>query len=319
MRKLIAMGEALIDMIPMESGKQIKDVSAFSPAVGGAPANVCGAFAKLGGESYMITQIGEDPFGDKIMDNFDKFHIHTDYVMKTNQANTALAFVALKKNGEREFSFYRNPSADMLLNENQIKKEWFSDAFVFHFCSVALKDSPMKEAHKKAIEYALDSSCVVSFDPNLRFNLWKSKEDLKRTILEFIPYAHILKISEEELYFITGIKNEEEAIKNLFLGNVSMILYTKGKNGAVIYTKNKKITVEGIKVKAIDATGAGDAFIGSFLFQLSNKIIELKDIDYLDQDLLKKILIFSNKYAAKSVTRHGAIDSYPFWDDMYEI
>ncbi|MDE6760534.1 MAG: carbohydrate kinase [Lachnospiraceae bacterium] len=315
MGKLISIGEALIDMIPVESGRQIKEVSAFSPIVGGAPANVCGAFSKLGGESYMITQLGEDPFGDKIIDNFSKFCIHTDYVSRTGKANTALAFVALQENGNREFSFYRNPSADMLLEPTQIKKEWFQDAFALHFCSVSLGETPMKQAHKKAVEYALAAGNVISFDPNLRFNLWESKDDLRKAVLEFLPYAHVLKISDEELSFITGIEEEEEAVKSLFTGNVSLVIYTEGEKGAKAYTNKLTVHADGVKVKAVDTTGAGDAFIGSFLFNLDRRLAEYGQIENLSKEVLEEMLKFSNQYCAKSVQKPGAIASYPTYKE----
>lgn len=316
MGKLIGIGEALIDMIPAESGKMIKNVAAFSPIVGGAPANVCGAFSKLGGESYMVTQLGNDPFGDKIIDNFTEFNIGTEYISRTSEANTALAFVALMEDGNREFSFYRNPSADMLLDKASIKKEWFADSFALHFCSVSLGDTPMKEAHKRAIEYALEAGNIISFDPNLRFNLWESEEKLKQAVLEFLPYAHVLKVSDEELEFITGIRDEREAVKSLFVGNVSLVLYTKGADGAEAYTKTVTAHADGVKVKAFDTTGAGDAFIGSFLFNLERALAGNKRIDDLSKETLEKMLEFSNQYCAKSVMKPGAIASYPSLSEM---
>lgn len=328
MGKLISIGEALVDMIPAETGKPIKEVLAFSPVVGGAPANVCGAFSKLGGISYMITQLGEDPFGDKIMDNFKKYQIRTDYVKRTEKANTALAFVSLMEDGNREFSFYRKPSADMLLAPEDIKEEWFEEADFLHFCSVSLSDSPMKQAHKRAIEYALLHNALISFDPNLRFNLWDSLEALYDAVWEFLPYAHILKVSDEELTFITGIENEREAIAKLFTGNVSLIVYTMGSKGAVVFTRDGMIKAQGVKVKAVDTTGAGDAFIGSFLFQLGERLsgiaawratdgIGLKEaLSDISMEDYRNMLAFSNSYCAKSVLKNGAIASYPTIGEM---
>lgn len=332
MGKLIGIGEALIDMIPTEINKPIKDVAAFAPIVGGAPANVCGAFSKLSGESQMITQLGDDPFGDKIIDAFKKFDIGCDYIQRTSKANTALAFVALKDGGGREFSFYRRPSADMLMEASQIKEEWFEDTFALHFCSVSLGDFPMKDAHKKAVEFAKKTGALISFDPNLRFNLWDSREDLKQAVLEFIPFADILKVSDEELTFITGIEDEETALNSLFRGNVKLIVYTKGADGAYAFTQKVKAFADGVKVDAIDTTGAGDAFIGSFLYSLceyfndasedinSEKMRESLYIeqvfDGLSEEQLYKMLVFSNKYCSMSVMKNGAIESYPTLDDM---
>ena len=171
---LIAIGEALIDFIPNETGCDFENVTSFYPKVGGAPANVCGAFRVLGGKSKIITQLGDDPFGRKIEKELKTFGIDTSLVSFTDKANTALAFVSLENNGNRTFSFYRNPSADMLFDKEQITDNMFDDAYALHFCSVSLGDFPMKEAHKAAIEIAAKKDTIISFDPNLRFPLWKS-------------------------------------------------------------------------------------------------------------------------------------------------
>ena len=211
-KKIIAIGEALIDFIPESAGGAIKDVKAFLPAVGGAPANVCGSFTKLGGKSEMITQLGMDGFGDKILDAFKEAGIGSSYVKRTDTANTSLAFVALKEDGNREFSFYRNPGADMLFRAEDVQKEWFEDAYALHFCSVSLGDFPMKEAHCIAIQYALENGAIISFDPNLRPALWKDSAEMIATVKEFIPLADIVKISDEELEAITGETSIEAAL-----------------------------------------------------------------------------------------------------------
>lgn len=316
MSKLVAIGEALIDFVPEESGKPIKQVAGFSPKVGGAPANVCGVFARLGQQSQMITQLGWDPFGDKIVDEFMEFGIGCEYIRRTTEANTSLAFVALKEDGDREFSFYRKPGADMLLPPEAMKREWFEAADVLHFCSVSLGDFPMKQAHEKAIEYALEEGCLVSFDPNLRFALWEDAKELYQAVQEFLPKAHVLKISDEELEFITGCKTMEEAKDVLFQGNVELVLYTKGSEGAEAYTKKTKAVSFGKRVEAVDTTGAGDAFIGSFLYQLCRDGIEKERLADLTSEQLKEYLDFSNEYCGKSVMAHGAIASYPALEEM---
>lgn len=316
MSKLVAIGEALIDFVPEESGKPIKQVAGFSPKVGGAPANVCGVFARLGQQSQMITQLGWDPFGDKIVDEFMEFGIGCEYIRRTTEANTSLAFVALKEDGDREFSFYRKPGADMLLPPEVMKREWFEAADVLHFCSVSLGDFPMKQAHEKAIEYALEEGCLVSFDPNLRFALWEDANELYQAVQEFLPKAHVLKISDEELEFITGCKTMEEAKDVLFQGNVELVLYTKGSEGAEAYTKKTKAVSFGKRVEAVDTTGAGDAFIGSFLYQLTRDGIGREGLTDLSAEGLKEYLDFSNEYCGKSVMAHGAIASYPALEEM---
>src|SRR5699024_6946285 len=178
---LFSIGEALIDMIPSQSGCAFAEVPAFRPRVGGAPANVCGAFTALGGRSALLTQLGDDPFGHKIAAELASHGIDVSRVPFTTKANTALAFVSLGADGNRTFSFYRNPSADLLYSASQIDPAWFQDAFALHFCSVSLVDSPMKAAHDAAIAAAAKAGAIISFDPNLRFPLWSDHDALKRT------------------------------------------------------------------------------------------------------------------------------------------
>lgn len=318
-RKLYAIGEALIDWIPQQSGCPIKEVETFRPAVGGAPANVCGAFTRLGGRSAMITQLGKDPFGDKIADEFERYGIGTEHVARTDEANTSLAFVALEKDGNREFSFYRKPGADMLLAPECIEKDWFSDAFALHFCSVDLGDFPMKEAHRRAIQYAREAGAVICFDPNLRFPLWSSREALRDTVLEFMPMADIIKISDEELEFITGRTTIEEASELLFSGSTKLVVYTKGSDGAEAYTRTAKGFDAGCRVKAVDTTGAGDGFIGSFLYQLYADSVAAEQLEGLTAETLSGYLHFSNVFCAKSVQKQGAIASYPTMEEMREL
>lgn len=331
MKKLLAIGEALIDFIPTTTGVGIQDVESFLPIVGGAPANVCGAFVKLGGRAAMITQLGQDPFGDKIIADFEKYKIDCEYVSRTEEANTSLAFVALKEDGNREFSFYRKPGADMLLQPETIQSQWFTDAYALHFCSVSLGDFPMREAHKRAIEYAEKAGILVSFDPNLRKPLWKDEATLYAAVKEFLPKAHIVKISDEELEFITGKADINEALSDLFVGNVKLVIYTRGAEGAEAFTignhwagshaadwAGSHGVSAGCKVKAVDTTGAGDAFIGSFLFKLAQRGITKENISALTGEELTEMLDFSNSYCGKSVLKQGAIASYPTGQEMHE-
>lgn len=316
MKQLLAIGEALIDFIPEESGKELKNVSGFQPKVGGAPANVCGAYVKLGGEGGLITQLGDDPFGDKIVEEFTACGIDCSHVRRTRKANTSLAFVALKEDGNREFSFYRKPGADMMMESKDVEASWFTDAFALHFCSVSLGDFPMKEAHRKAIDCALRAGAIVSFDPNIRLALWENPEALRNVIWEFAPMAHVLKISDEELEFITGKNDIKEALPRLFAGNTRMVIYTKGAAGAECYTERACAYAASQKVEAVDTTGAGDGFIGSFLFCMARDGVTAETLSGVSKEKMEEYLTFANKFCGKSVTKHGAIASYPTLAEM---
>lgn len=308
---LVAIGEALIDFIPDRKGCEFDEVSSFAPAPGGAPANVCAAFSILGGNSRMITQLGKDPFGDIILNTLEDSGVDTSAVSRTGAANTALAFVSLSSSGKSTYSFYRNPSADMLLEPSQVTPYMFDDCRFLHFCSVSLGDFPMKDAHSTAIVLARKNGAIVSFDPNLRFMLWDDPAALKKVVLEFLPEADILKISDEELEFITGESSLENALPKLMKGKVKMVILTCGAGGAYAVNKAGTAYVPGKKVAVTDTTGAGDCFIGSFLRCLEMNGVEKADLEYIPSDKLKEYLDFANNCSAFSVTKKGAIPSYP--------
>ena len=316
MKKVIAIGEALIDFIPHEKGRALNDVENFLRVPGGAPLNVAAAVAKLGGKSQMLTKLGQDGFGDAILNEVKPLGVDVSRISRTNEANTALAFVSLREDGERDFSFYRNPSADMLLSAEEICVEDFNKKDILHFCSVSLIDAPIKEAHRRAIEIAKEKGCLISFDPNVRLPLWKNPEDCRKAILEFLPLSNIVKISDEELEFITGIKDEKEALDFLLTGDVKVIIYTKGTNGAEFITKERVIFSPSFKVSAQDTTGAGDSFIGSLLYQVAEGEYSLEQLVDLSEEKVQEILTFSNATAALTVCKKGAIGALPLKEEV---
>ena len=316
MKKVIAIGEALIDFIPHEKGRALNNVENFLRVPGGAPLNVAAAVAKLGGKSQMLTKLGQDGFGDAILNEVKPLGVDVSRISRTKEANTALAFVSLREDGERDFSFYRNPSADMLLSAEEICSEDFNERDILHFCSVSLIDAPIKEAHRRAIEIAKEKGCLISFDPNVRLPLWKQPEDCRKAILEFLPLSNIVKISEEELEFITGIKDEKEALDSLLTGDVKVIIYTKGTNGAEFITKERVIFSPSFKVSAQDTTGAGDSFIGSLLYQVAEGEYSLEELVTLSEEKVQEILTFSNATAALTVCKKGAIGALPLKEEV---
>lgn len=319
MARLFSIGEVLIDFIPEQKGKALKDVISFERAPGGAPANVAAAVAKAGGKASMITKLGIDAFGDFLIETLNEVGVNTNLVLRTNEANTALAFVSLKEDGERDFSFYRNPSADLLLTEEEIDEDWFSEGDILHFCSVDLVESPMKRAHTKAIRSAKEKGAIISFDPNVRLPLWEDPRDCRNTILQFIPEAHIVKISDEELEFITGLTNEEDAINSLFVGDVKAVIFTRGSEGADLYVNGECYHSSGYRVTVQDTTGAGDAFIGGFLYKLLEKNVSVSQLITILQEENQDILSYANASGALTTTGKGAISSLPTKEDIYQL
>ena len=311
MGNLISIGELLIDFIPHQKGVALKDVVSFTRVPGGAPANVAAAVAKFGGRASLITKLGEDAFGDFLLEQLAESGVGIDKVLRTKEAKTGLAFVSLLENGERDFSFYRNPSADLLFRDSEIDAEWFKQGDILHFCSVDLVESPMKRAHVKAIQAAKAHGGIISFDPNVRLPLWDDPQECRKTILEFIPMAHIVKVSDEELEFITGITDEQKAIASLFTGGVKVVVLTKGAKGADLYVQNKKYSSAGYSVEVEDTTGAGDAFVGGFLYQLLNMDVDQDSLVTVVSEHQKEILAFANASGALTTTGKGAISSLP--------
>ncbi|MGG3563317.1 carbohydrate kinase [Neobacillus rhizosphaerae] len=319
MGKLFSIGEVLIDFIPLQKGAALKDVVAFERAPGGAPANVAAAVAKYGQKAAMISKVGNDAFGDFLIEKLVEAGVETDKIYRTGEANTALAFVSLKENGERDFSFYRNPSADLLLSEEEIEPAWFKTGDILHFCSVDLVESPMKQAHTKAIAAVSATGGLVSFDPNVRLPLWDDPEDCRKAILEFLPAADIVKVSDEELSFITGIQEESDAIHSLFVGNVKAVVYTKGAAGADLYLKDEIFKSSGYSVEPVDTTGAGDAFIGGFLYQLLELQANPGNVEEVLRRNAADILRFANASGAFTTTGKGAISALPSKEEVESL
>ncbi|WP_172198909.1 PfkB family carbohydrate kinase [Saccharibacillus qingshengii] len=311
MSRLYAIGEVLIDFIPLQKGCALKDVTAFERAPGGAPANVAAAAAKYGASAAVLTKLGTDAFGDFLIEALRQAGVDTRHILRTDEANTGLAFVSLRENGERDFSFYRNPSADLLLSESEIDAQLFQAGDILHFGSVDLVESPMKQAHRKAIRAVKAAGGLVSFDPNVRLPLWTHAEDCRRAILEFLPKAHLVKISDEELTFITGIEDEETAISSLFRGDVQAVVYTRGPGGAQLHTAAGRYNAPGFTVDAQDTTGAGDAFVGGLLLHLLECGANPANLTAVLDEHHAEILRFANASGALTTTNKGAISALP--------
>lgn len=316
---LYSIGELLIDFIPLQKGKALKDVLSFEKAPGGAPANVVATVAKYGGKSSLITKLGEDSFGDFLLEELKLAGVCTDKIFRTKEANTGLAFVSLREDGERDFLFYHKSSSDLFLSESEINKDWFSKGDILHFCSVDLVESPMKGAHIKAIKSVKARGGLISFDPNVRLPLWNSLDECRNTILEFIPLSNIIKISNDELQFITGIDDVSDAIASLFKGDVKAVILTKGSKGSELYVGNEVYKSNGYFVKVQDTTGAGDTFIGGFLYQLLQLKANTENLVKILEKHHEDILSFANASGALTTTGNGVIPSIPSKKDIYML
>ncbi|CAN6572766.1 unnamed protein product [Malus baccata var. baccata] len=305
---VVCFGEMLIDFVPTSNGLSLAEAPAFKKAAGGAPANVAVGIARLGGSSAFIGKVGEDEFGYMLADILKENNVNNEGMRFDPGARTALAFVTLRSDGEREFMFYRNPSADMLLQEAELDFDLIRKAKILHYGSISLITEPCKSAHIAATKAARDAGVVLSYDPNLRLPLWPSAKSAREGILSIWDTADVIKISEEEISFLTEGEDpyDENVVRKLYHPNLKLLLVTEGPDGCRYYTKEFSGRVKGMKVDAVDATGAGDAFVAGILSQLAVDLSLLQE-----EDKLRDALVFANACGALTVTERGAIPALP--------
>ncbi|KAL8240869.1 hypothetical protein R6Q59_014224 [Mikania micrantha] len=282
-----------------------------------APANVAVGISRLGGSSAFIGKVGSDQFGYMLADILKKNNVNNSGMRFDHNARTALAFVSLKNNGEREFLFFRNPSADMRLQESELDVNLIKQAKVFHFGSISLIDEPCRFTHLAAMAIAKKSGSILSYDVNLRLPLWPSPEGAREGIMSVWDQADVIKVSEDEITFLTGGDDgydDNVVFEKLFHPNLKLLLVSEGAKGCRYYTKHFKGRVGGVKVKPVDTTGAGDAFVGGILSILAS------DINlYEDEKRLREALVFANACGAVVVTKKGAIPAMPSKEEVKQI
>ncbi|KAL3503812.1 hypothetical protein ACH5RR_033653 [Cinchona calisaya] len=300
-------GEMLIDFVPDTSGVSLAESNGFLKAPGGAPANVACAITKLGGVSAFIGKVGEDEFGRMLVDILKRNGVNSDGVCFDQHARTALAFVTLKHNGEREFMFYRNPSADMLLKESELNMSLIKQAKIFHYGSISLISEPCRSAHIAAMKAAKEGGVLLSYDPNIRLPLWPSADAAREGIKSIWLEADFIKVSDDEVEFLTQKDSQkEDVVMSLWHDHLKLLVVTDGEKGCRYFTKNFKGKVAGFSVKAVDTTGAGDSFVGSLLCSIA------KDPSiFQDEGKLKEALAFANACGAICTTQKGAIPALP--------
>ena len=310
---VIALGELLIDFTM--NGQSEQGNNMFEACPGGAPCNVLALLNKMGKKTAFIGKVGKDQFGTLLRDTITEAGIDASNLMVDENVNTTLAFVHTFPDGDREFSFYRNPGADMMLTADEVNPEVVKDTKVFHFGTLSMTHEGVREATKKAVETAKANGCLVSFDPNLRPPLWSSLDLAKEQMEYGFGKCDILKISDNEIQFVSGKEDYDEGIAYLQeTYNIPLILLTMGKDGRRAYYKGMRVERPGFSVKAIETTGAGDTFCGSSL----NYLVD-HDFENLTEEQLGEMLTFANAAAALVTTKKGAIKAMPVKEEVLEL
>jgi fructokinase len=306
--RVSCIGELLIDFVALESGVTVGEASGFEKKAGGAPANVAVAVKRLGGESAFLGQVGDDAFGHFLSDVLKNEGVDVSGLRFSQEARTMLAFVSLQEDGERSFMFYRHPSADMMMTPDDVARDVIESSDLFHFGSITLISSPSKEATLAAAEIAKNAGKFISYDPNLRLALWDSVAAARKGMRLGLEYAHIVKISEEE---VTVVLEESEAIEDLFVTfpQMKLVLLTHGARGSTVYIpEGKRAHISGYHVETIDTTGAGDSFMAAILVGVLEQIGTSGDFTQLDY---RKLLRFANASGALATKKRGAIPALP--------
>ena len=305
MADVLTLGELLIDFVPDRTGVTLGEAERFLKAAGGAPANVAVGVRRLGVDAGFIGKVGDDPFGHWLASILERDGVDVSQLRFDDAARTALAFVSLTEEGERDFMFYRHPSADQLHRADEIDLKAVADATILHHGSISLIQEPSRSATLAAIDAARGAGRLVSYDPNLRLPLWESEEVAREGMLGPWKLAHVIKISEEELSFLTG-SSDLDAARSLMHDELRLLTVTLGQAGVAWFAGDRSGRVDGFSVKPEDTTGAGDAFVAALLAALAREP-ELAS----DEAALEAALRRANAYAALTTTRPGAIPALP--------
>ena len=309
-----ALGELLIDFTENGTSAQGNPVLEANP--GGAPCNVLSMLNRLGHKTNFIGTIGKDMFGDQLEAALKEVGIGTDGLMKDDEVHTTLAFVHTAPDGDREFSFYRNPGADMMLSEDEVDADQIKNSTIFHFGSLSMTDEVCRKATRKAIAIAEEAGVLMSYDPNLREPLWKSMDLAKEQISYGLEHCNILKISDNEIQWLTGKEDYDEGIAMVQEKyNIPLILLSLGKTGSRAYTKNCRVEVPAfIQENTIETTGAGDTFGACIL----HYVLEHGWKEYSEAELTE-MLTFANAAASIVTTRKGALRVMPTKEEVQAL
>lgn len=310
MTDILAVGEILIDLT--QSGITEQGIPRFDANPGGAPANLAVAASRLGASTAFVGKVGSDSFGNFLRSCLAENGVDVTGLVTTPAQNTTLAVVALDRAGERTFSFYRNPSADVALEIGDISVDQLKNTRILHFGSVSLTAEPARGATLFAAKTAKEFGAVISYDPNYRASLWPDQETAVARMLEPLPMVDILKVSDEELPLLTGTEDLEAGTGILAAQGISLVLVTLGPKGAFYRWRNQTGHVPGVPCIVGDTNGAGDTFFGAALSQ----IVKAGGLPALTVPELERIIAFANKAASLTTSRHGAIPAMPSLEEV---
>lgn len=313
MYDVAALGELLIDFTP--SGQSEAGMRIFEQNPGGAPANALAAITRLGRKTAFLGKVGDDMHGAFLKETLEQAGIDTRGLVVDPEVFTTLAFVSLNAQGERQFSFARKPGADTCLTSGEVNLEVLKECRIFHVGSLSLTDEPCRGATIFALEKAKEMGKAISYDPNYRALLWRSREDAMAGMRSILSFVDVMKISDEETGLLTDHEKPEEAAEALLDKGISLVAVTLGKDGAYVRTREGGAVVPGFLSQVVDTTGAGDSFWGGFLYQLA---ISGKNPKEVTLEEAKGFARFGNAVASLCVEKRGGIPAMPSMEQVEE-
>ena len=308
MKKILCIGEALIDMICTDKGKHLSEGDNFLKKPGGAPTNVAAAIAALGGKVELAAKVGVDPFGKHLIDVMHSFGVNTKWMIQDENYFTTFAFVSLMENGERDFYF--NRGADGQLNRDEVDAINLDEFSIVHFGSATgFLPGPLQAAYQSLLQKSLQQEIFISFDPNYRSLLFQNdKQSFIDQSWNFLDICHFFKVSDDEAMMLTGRQTVKDAAADFLERTKAVFAITIGSAGTLLGMNGKTEIIPSIKIKPVDTTGAGDAFVGALLYQLSDK--SLSEIKSFSTEGWKKIISNSNKAGARTCEYLGAMEAF---------
>jgi len=310
MYDVVALGELLIDFTPQ--GESDAGMRLFEQNPGGAPANVLCALSNLGASTAFIGKVGKDMHGDFLRDTLTGKKVDVSGLVQTPDVFTTLAFVALSDAGERSFSFARKPGADTCLTQRELREDIIRSTRVFHFGSLSLTDDPSRSATLAAIDMAKEAGAIISYDPNYRAPLWRSRDEAIAQMRSVLDKVDVIKISDEESELLAEKSTPEEAAKALLDKGIACAVVTLGKEGALVTTRSASVRVPAPDGKVVDTTGAGDSFWGGFLYKLVSSGTHPKE---LQKEQQRDFALFANSVATLCIQKRGAIPAMPTMEE----
>lgn len=315
---VVCMGETLVDFLPSEFGRRVREVPSWAPAIGGSLANVSVGLARLGARSGLVSVLGSDEFGHLLRERLAAEGVDVSHVRQTKEARTGLVFISLDARGERSFTYFRTRSAEFLLGEQDVDLEFLGRTRVLHWGSNSLHLPEARVALQRSIERVREAGRIISCDPNLRLHAWADPQEPKGILERLLPLCTVVKLSEEEMPFVVGSTDPRGALEALSAMGVVLPVVTLGEKGAAFLWRGEVVHVPAPPTRVLDTTGAGDGFVSAFLYGLTRRYADARAVREATRESLTELATFACVVGSRVVERLGAVAGLPLAAEVIE-